>query len=266
MIFPRQSSIIGVVKNENNTNFKVDMRTAGAYVLTMPQWSSMLNQSVILCVWVKNPESPAPFQYLFEMIESHQQDCLPHWIIFCKKTDNLPNNVLKWREPSTMWKSWPLIAFVSDTDLLDDNATTRSAEVGFRNFPPMWPILPNVLQASKDNISFGMSLTHVDPHYYEIEAILAQCPIVCFSVARYGSDRIAHLVAKWRPAQQELLPSDLQLSDSYDTPGDYSDQLAQHGAPTLLAHECIIPVICNMSNNQKLQMHVRLHQVQRQLD
>ena len=32
-------------------------------------------------------------------------------------------------------------------------------------------------------------------------------------------------------------PATLNCADSYDTPGEYSDQLAQHGAPALLAHE-----------------------------
>ena len=34
----------------------------------------------------------------------------------------------------------------------------------------------------------------------------------------------------------------------FSTDGQYSDELADWGAPALLAHKCVIPVICNMSN------------------
>ena len=32
------------------------------------------------------------------------------------------------------------------------------------------------------------------------------------------------------------------------TPGQYSDELVKSGTPEELAHECVLPVVCNMSN------------------
>ena len=123
------------------------------------------------------------------------------------------------REAPEMMQLRGLKHIGNDLPTPDSNATTRPAEVGWRNVPPMWSIPPNVLRSSNDNITFGMSLTHIDPDYYKIEAILAQCPIVCFkaSTVLQGIGVIA---------SKTFLPR----------------------APPLLAHECVIPVICNTSN------------------
>ena len=55
------------------------------------------------------------------MMNWQKEGCLPHWHIFCEDTTDLPN-VLKWRAPSTMWESWPMVAFMSETAFMDNDA------------------------------------------------------------------------------------------------------------------------------------------------
>ena len=49
---------------ENGTHVKVDLRIAGAYILTLPQWFNTLKHSIMLRIWVEDWKSAALFQYL----------------------------------------------------------------------------------------------------------------------------------------------------------------------------------------------------------
>ena len=69
----------------------------------------------------------------------HRDGYLPKWHIFCENNPELPNP-LKWRKPSTIWENWLVISMVAETDFLDNNASSRPNEVGWRNIPPMWSV------------------------------------------------------------------------------------------------------------------------------
>ena len=65
----------------------------------------------------------------------------------------------------------------------------------------------------------------------------------------------------WRPSRRRHSSpnksghclSTFHFSNSYDTPSTYGEALAHYGAKPLLAHECVIPIICQTSN--KTQKH-----------
>ena len=113
-------------------------------------------------------------------------------------------------------------------------------QVGWRNFPPMSSIPPGVLRDLTKNIIFGTSLTHIDEgnRNCETEALQAQCPIVCFkaSTVLHGMEAIASRTLlpstdkEGERRQRTYCPTTFNYADSYDTPGAYSDQLAQHGS------------------------------------
>ena len=159
------------------------MKVAAAYILTCPQWFNTLNQPIMLCIFVKDWESAALFQYFPDMLEWNKPGYLPKWRIFCQDRRDLPNNAIHWREPSTVWKAWRMIGFMSETDFLEKNAQHLPQEVGFRNFPPMWSFPPPTIHNNTENITFGMDLTHIDEQQTEKDAIQAQCPIVCFKAS-----------------------------------------------------------------------------------
>ena len=59
-------------------------------------------------------------------------------------------------------------------------------------------------------------------------------------------------VESFYPLQTTNFPTTLNYAYTYDTPAQYSDQLRENGAPSLLAHECVLAVIAQISNkNQK---------------
>ena len=95
-----------------------------------------------------------------------------------------------WREPSTMWKSWPLIGFCSATDFMENGAQHPPAEVGWRSFPPLWSIPPTTLSGTHKNITFGMDLTR--------ERSTSSMPNCVFQSRR-------------RPAKKDTLPQHFQL-------------------------------------------------------
>ena len=99
------------------------------------------------------------------------------------RPSRLANHAIHWREPSTVWISWPLIGFVSDTDFVENGAQHPPEEVGFRNFPPMWSFPPATIHGNHENITFGMDLAHINPEQTEKDALQAQCPIVCFKAS-----------------------------------------------------------------------------------
>ena len=134
----RNSPYIDVIDEIRGTHVRLDMKVAAAYILTCPQWFNTLNQPIMLCIWVKDWESAALFRYFPDMLEWNKPGYLPKWRIFCQDRRDLPNNAIHWREPSTVWRAWHMIGFMSETDFLEKNAQHLPQEVGFRNFPPMW--------------------------------------------------------------------------------------------------------------------------------
>ena len=137
-VFPGQSRFIDVKNAEAGTHVKVDVEVVAAYILTLPQRFNTLKHSIMLCMWLEDWKSAAPFQYFPDFVEWYNPGFLPNWRIFCKDRKDLPNIAIMWQEPSTMWKSWPLIGFLSTTDVMENGAQHPPAEVGWRNFPPMW--------------------------------------------------------------------------------------------------------------------------------
>ena len=101
-----------------------------------------------------------------------------------------------------------------------------------------------------------MDVTHIDENQTDKDATQAQCPIVCFKASTVlQSTKIV--------ASRTIVPpsSDVQggkrertycpstfLLWVYDTPAKSSDTLAQHGGMPMLAHECVLSVVTQMSN------------------
>ena len=84
----------------------------------------------------------------------------------------------------------------------------------------------------------------------------SRTPVVCFkaSTILQGLGIISlrqFLVSGDKEAQsrsRSYCPTTYKYAEEFHTPGDYSDQLVQHATPAALAHECVIPVVCNMSS------------------
>ena len=129
VILPGQHGYIWVTDDEKNSQQRIDLRSAGAYIGCLPHWLNVLEKGVKLCVWVKDWQSAPPFQYLFDLMDYDKEGFLPNWHIFCEDDANLPN-MLKWRKPSTSWNNWPVIAMVAETDFLDNDLHTRPNSVG----------------------------------------------------------------------------------------------------------------------------------------
>ena len=93
---------------------------------------------------------------------------------------------------------------------MEHQAQTPPAEVGWRNFPPMWSITPAVLRSNTENVTFSMDLTHIDPVNTENAALQAQCPMRYFKASTvlqgmlHGSDCIENL-AQMPSADEETL-------------------------------------------------------------
>ena len=144
-----------------------------------------------------------------------------------------------------------------EMDFLEKGAQHPPEEVGFRNFPPMWSFPPATIHNNHENIAFGMDSTHINPQRTEKDALQAQCPIVCFkaSTVMQGMRVIASRTllpssdVEGVRRKRTYCPSTLHHAYSNDTPSKYSDVLAQHGGKPMLAHECVLPIICQMSNN-----------------
>ena len=104
-----------------------------------------------------------------------------------------------------------------------------------------------------------MDVTQIDPNNSETATHQAQCPIVCFkaSTVFQGMGVIASRTllpsadVEGQRRQRTYCPTTFNTADSYDTPSAYSDQLARHGSRSLLAHECVIPLICHMRNKKQ---------------
>ena len=124
----------------------------------------------------------------------------------------------------------------------------------------MWSHPPTAVNSSSGNTTFGMDVTHFcDTPTTSKDALLSQCPIVCFNASTV-------LQSVGRIASRTLLPSsDVQgesrertyrpttwyYAHAYDTPAQYSDALFEKGAPAILAHECILSVLVQTSSKDQ---------------
>ena len=75
--FPAQSRFIDVKNAETGTHARIDMKTAAAYILTLPQWFNALEHSIMLCVWIEDSKSAAPFQYFLDFVEWNNPGSCP---------------------------------------------------------------------------------------------------------------------------------------------------------------------------------------------
>ena len=157
-IFPNNTSVIWVNDEEKGTSQRIDFRTAAVYIGCFANdWSTILDQYTMLCVWVEDWSSAAVFQYLLEIIESDQPGYLPRWHVFCEDNREVPGS-LKWRKPSTMWYNWPVTAVVAKTDFMNNGAGTRPSKVGWRDIPPMWTVPSQLFRDIHENITFGLNV------------------------------------------------------------------------------------------------------------
>ena len=61
------------------------------YIGLMPHWAKIMEQHMMMCVWVKDWSSAAVFQYLFQIIEHGSPRFLPRWHIFLDNATEVPN-------------------------------------------------------------------------------------------------------------------------------------------------------------------------------
>ena len=153
-----------------------------------------------------------------------------------------------------------MIGMLSETDFMENNAQSRPAQVGWRNFPPMWSVPVSIYRSYNENITFGLRVDHLDNGNYEFHACQSTSPnVVCFkaSIVLQGLAVIAP--RQLQPSsdvegerrKRTYCPTTYEGATSYYSPGQYSDQLADAGVPAILAHKCTIPFICNMSNKHQ---------------
>ena len=119
-----------------------------------------------------------------------------------------------------------------------------------------------------------MDLNHIDPGNNETGTLQTQCPI-CFktSTVIQGMGVIASRAllpssdVEGQCRKHTYCPSTFNTADSYNTPALYSDQVAQHGAPTFLHTNVSFQssAIWATRIRNMLNVHVLLHQVQWQL-
>ena len=108
-----------------------------------------------------------------------------------------------------------------------------------------------------DNISFGMDTTHFCENPTNTkDALIAQCPIVVFkaSTVLQSIGIIASRIllpsadTQGETRERTYCPTTWNYAYGYHTPTEYSDALFEKGAPAVLAHECVLSVIAQMSN------------------
>ena len=252
------ASHIEVLDPKLNSRYYLDLKAARIYILTCSQWFNTLQQPMMIVVWTKTWQDASKFQYIFSIIDHAFENYLPRWQIFVGNLDGLPAKTLRWRSPSTVWQRHPVIGFISDTDFRD-SADNLPAEVGFRDFHPMWSRPRAAVANNNDNITFGMDSTRIcDNPTNTKDALVAQCPIVVFKASTV-------LQSMGIIASRTLLPSSDVQGESreraycpttwsyvywYDTPAKFSDALFGEGAPAIL-HECVLSVIAQMSNKDQ---------------
>ena len=170
------------------------------------------------------------------------------------------------RAPSTVWTGNAVLGFMSDTDFRD-SAGNLPAEVGCRDFHPMWSHPPTAVTSNHDSITFGMNRDTLLRHPTNSkDALVAQCPIVVFKASTV-------LQSMGIIASRTLLPSSnvqeelrertycptTSYAYGYDSPSKYSDALFKRGAAPILAHECVL-FIAQMSNkNQRHPQRANAH-------
>ena len=120
--------------------------------------------------------------------------------------------------------SWPMIAFLSETDFLD-------------KFPPMWSLVTS--SGSLPRMHREHCLWHdLRPPKRELRecSLRSSMPNCLFqsidSVARIGSDCVTRTVA-----QRTYCPTTHYIAESHGTLGTHSGQLAGIGVPPPLAHD-----------------------------
>ena len=74
---------------------------------------------MMIVVWTRAWRDAAKFQYIFNIIDATFENYLPRRQIFVDHLDDLPQNTLRWKAPSTVWKGHPVIGFTPDTDFRD---------------------------------------------------------------------------------------------------------------------------------------------------
>ena len=260
LVRTHEASSTEVFDPKLNSRTYLDLKEAATYILACPQWFNALQQLMMIVVRTRTwKDAAAKFQYIFNIIDAAFENYLPRWQIFVEHLDGLPAKSLRWKAPSTIWKGHPVIGFMLDTDFRD-SAGNLPTEVGFRDFHPKWPYPPTAVNNSTDNITFGMDVTHFcnNPTTNK-DALLAQCPIV-----RFNASTVLHSMGII--ASRTLLPSSDAQGESrecaycpttwyyahaYDTPAQHSDTLFEKDAPAILAHECVLSVIVQMSNKDQ---------------
>ena len=181
------------------------------------------------------------------------------WQILVGRDDDFPRMILKWRYPSTVWDGNPVLGFMAESDFTDGQGKPLQ-EVRFADVKPMWSYPPTAVSSNYDSIAFGMGASHLrkDPPHAK-DALTAQSPIVVVKAATvlqsFGiiASRILLQFSDTQGVKKNraYCPMTWNYAYEYDAPARYSDLLREQGAPALLAHECVLSVIAQMSNKDQ---------------
>ena len=143
---------------------------------------------------------------------------------------------------------------------IKDKEGNYLTEVGFAGFNPMWPFPTTSANLNYENITFGLDASHLrkDPPHSK-DALVSQSPIVVFKAATVLQSLgiIASRIllpssdVQGEKRDRTYCPTTWNYAYEYETPAQHSDQLRANGAPSLLAHECVLAVMAQIPNKNQ---------------
>ena len=219
---------------------------------TMPKlqeedWQDLVKIHEASIIQVFDPKRNS--RYFLDLKEAAATLACPQWF-----------NTLQQPMMTVVWtRAWP-DATKFQYIINITSAGSLPAEVGFRDSHPMWSYPPTAVNSSTDNITFGMDVTHFcENPTTDQDGLVAQCPIVCFKAPTVLQSlgiivsRILLPSSDVQGGSQEGIycPTTWLYAHSYDTPAQYSDALFEKGALPILARECVLSVIVQMSNRDQ---------------
>ena len=124
----------------------------------------------------------------------------------------------------------------------------------------MWSSPPTAVKGNHDNITFSMDSSYFCDNPTDTkDALFAQCPIVVFKASTVlqslgiiaSRTLLPSSDTQGESRERTCCPTTWDYAYTYDTPSKYSNALFEKGAIPILAHECVLSVIAQMSNKNQ---------------